>query len=281
MLTALFCAVWAYMSLRATGLERTALCFVGLPASLAMVVGILVPQRRAVLTTAVAVTCGLAVAGPVFNESAASLLLVAPLAYVVALAVALCSGTPRGRVLVVVALLGLCAEGVVASLPRDGSVTVTRVVRVAPEEMHRVLAGAPEFSARPPLFLRLGFPLPRQVTVDGASGALAVGDERVVSFTSRMPLGIGVQPEPRVLRLRVTEREERRVVFQVVRDTALHRWVRLRYTEVSWRASAAGHSEVEWKLGYRRTFDPAWYFGPLQGYGAERAADYLADAFRP
>lgn len=38
---------------------------------------------------------------------------------------------------------------------------------------------------------------------------------------------------------------------------------------------------LTWKLAYRRTFDPGWYFGPLQSYGMEQPAAFLADTFTP
>ncbi|MGW5116403.1 hypothetical protein ACWEQ8_13365 [Streptomyces noursei] len=48
---------------------------------------------------------------------------------------------------------------------------------------------------------------------------------------------------------------------------------------MTWQPSPTGRTEVTWTLHYRRTFDPGWYFGPIQTYGMEQAAAYLSDTF--
>ena len=74
--------------------------------------------------------------------------------------------------------------------------------------------------------------------------------------------------------LRVAERGPGRVVFRVERDTTLARWLELREAEFRWHGR-----RVEVTLRYRRTFDPGWYFGPLQRYALTEAAGYLATTF--
>ena len=74
--------------------------------------------------------------------------------------------------------------------------------------------------------------------------------------------------------LRVSERSPGRVVFAVVADTTLARWMDLRRATFDWRSG-----DLKLTLGYRRTFDPGWYFGPLQHYAVSEAAGYLATTF--
>jgi hypothetical protein len=65
------------------------------------------------------------------------------------------------------------------------------------------------------------------------------------------------------------------VLFAVTDDTTLARWLDLRTAEVAWEPAGAG-TRVTWTLDYRRTFDPSWYWGPIQLYAVGEAAGYLA-----
>jgi hypothetical protein len=64
------------------------------------------------------------------------------------------------------------------------------------------------------------------------------------------------------------------VVFGITRDTTLARWLQFTEAEFRWQGS-----RLTVTLRYRRTFDPAWYFGPVQRYGMREAAAYLAETF--
>ncbi|GAA2098918.1 hypothetical protein [Actinomadura alba] len=85
-------------------------------------------------------------------------------------------------------------------------------------------------------FLRLGFPRPLTARGEG----LEVGATREITFTPRRSLGIGASAEPRSMTLRVVARTPTRVVFDVVRDTTLARWLDLRQAEFSWNRSHCG-----------------------------------------
>ena len=43
-------------------------------------------------------------------------------------------------------------------------------------------------------------------------------------------------------------------------------------------AIGGGDTKVTWTLHYRRSLDPAWYFGPWERYAARLAAGYLIDS---
>ncbi|GAA4919981.1 hypothetical protein [Streptomonospora salina] len=134
------------------------------------------------------------------------------------------------------------------------------------------LAGAPDYSAPRSAFLRL-VPFPRPERAEGTG--LQAGDERTVRFTG------GHRPTRMVLR--VTEArtgpDGGRAVFTVADDTTLARWLRLDRAQAQWHATPQGGTRLAWTLHYERTFDPSWYWGPLQSYGMDRAAGYLADTF--
>ncbi|WKX70427.1 hypothetical protein [Streptomyces sp. XD-27] len=283
-LTALFAAMLLYKVLHAGHLEQTALFYVGVPAVIALTVALACRPQTVTGTAMASVTIGLALAGPLLNEGVICLVTAAPLFYAMAAAIGLSADAARrerrgGRAhaFVTVPLVGLLAlEGAGAyELPRDNAVSVTRTVAVSPEAYERALAAPPRFDAPEPLFLRIPFPRPQRATGHG----LDVGDTREITFNPRKALGIGAHPTPRSMRLVVAERAPGRVVFDVERDTTLARWLELRSAEVRWRQTLDGRTEVTWRLRYRRTFDPGWYFGPIQSYAMKQAACYLSDTF--
>ncbi|MFH8368813.1 hypothetical protein [Streptomyces sp. NPDC018031] len=283
-LAALFAAILGYKVLHAGGLEQTALFYVGLPAVIALCVAATCRPRSVTGTALASVTIGLALAGPLLDEGIICLLVAAPLFYALAALIGMNVDAARRRgrggrahAFVTAPLLAvLTLEGAGAyDLPRDTRVSVTRTVAVSPEEYRRALAGPVRFGTPEALFLKIPFPRPRKVTGTG----LATGDRRDITFTPRRSLGIGAHPTPRSMHLVVAAGEPGRVVFDVARDTTLVRWLELRSAEVRWRATGDGRTEVTWTLRYRRTFDPGWYFGPVQRYGMTQAAGYLSDTF--
>jgi hypothetical protein len=280
---ALFAAMVAAEALSATGLEQTSLFYVGIPALIAVSVVLTARPRHPVGVALATTTVGLALAGPLLDEGIVCLVVAAPLFYGVAALVGLAVQQARGRRHLVLApvLLLLVLEGIgdVTPVPRDDAVTTTEVVDVSPAAFADALADEPRFDEPDASLLRaIPFPIPV-----GASGAgLEVGDERQVAFAPRHSLGIGARPTERGMRLRVVESAVHgaggEVVFEIVEDSTLARWMDLRTARVTWRAVGDG-TEVRWELGYRRTFDPSWYFGPVQHHVTGLAAGYLIDTF--
>ncbi|WP_433236307.1 hypothetical protein ACQPYK_26870 [Streptosporangium sp. CA-135522] len=276
-LAALFAAILLYKLLHAGHLEQTAVFYVGLPAVIAITVALTVRPRTATGLIMATITVGLALAGPFLGEGIVCLLFAAPIFYLVGLAIGVSVDWIRERrrgmnmnVIVVPLLLLSMAEGATGatSLPRGEEVTVTRAAGAV--DVERALAAPPVFGAFDSPFLRMGFPRPLVARGEG----LELGAIREITFNSRRSLGIGAVAEPRSMTLRVKERSPGRVVFQVVRDTTLARWLDLREAEFTWT-----RARLSVCLRYRRTFDPAWYFGPLQRFAVGQAAGYLAGTF--
>ncbi|HEX2315281.1 MAG TPA: hypothetical protein VHJ17_16170 [Thermomonospora sp.] len=269
---ALFAALLAYKILEAGGLHQTALFYVGIPALIALtVVGAARPRSTVGAITAT-ITVGLALAGPLLDEGVVCLVVAAPLFYLVGAIVGLLADRARRhrgmQALLVVPLL-LTVEGTVADLPRGGEVTVTRTAAPG-ADLERALATAPEFGPVRSRLLRLKFPRP--VRAEGTG--LDVGATRFVTFTPRRSLGIGARTRPRSMRLRVVRRETGRAVFAITEDTTLARWLRFEEAEFRWQGT-----RLSVTLRYARTFDPSWYFGPVQRYAMREAAAYLAETF--
>jgi hypothetical protein len=273
-LAALFAAMVVYKVLHAGRLEQTAVFYVGIPAVIAITVALTVRPRSATGLIMATITIGLALAGPLLGEGIVCLVFAAPLFYVVGLVVGGLVEFYRRRrgvnMIVVQLLLLAMAEGATGatSLPRGEEVSAIRVVGAV--DVERALTAPPVFVAFESPFLRMGFPQPLAARGQG----LQVGATREITFTPRRSLGIGAVAEPRSMSLRVSERSPGRVVFEVVRDTTLARWLDLREAEFTWT-----RTQLSVRLRYRRTFDPAWYFGPLQRFAAGQAAEYLAGTF--
>ncbi|MFD0856012.1 hypothetical protein ACFQ07_27480, partial [Actinomadura adrarensis] len=137
-------------------------------------------------------------------------------------------------------------------------------------DVERALSAAPRFGpVRSPLYSR-GFPQAVRATGTG----LEPGATRHIQFTPRRSLGVGATPTPRSMDLKVVQREPGRVVFAVTRDTTLARWLQFTEAEYRWQGS-----RLTVTLRYRRTFDPSWYFGPVQRHAMREAAAYLAETF--
>ncbi|WP_167248795.1 hypothetical protein [Mumia sp. ZJ1417] len=282
---ALFAAMLVAEALGSAGLEETSLFYVGIPALIAVTVVLTARPKNAVGVALATTTVGLALAGPLLDEGVVCLLIAAPLFYGVAALVGLLAQAARGgghRALVAAPLLALIAlEGVggVNLIPRHDNAGTTVTIGAAPARVEAALAAPPEFGPYEAPFLR-ALPFPKPVRATGSG--LSVGDARLIAFTPRRSLGLGSTPTPRSMELRVVEStstaDAGRVVFDVTADSTLARWLDLRRAVVTWSASAGG-TEMTWRLEYARTFDPSWYFGPVQHHAVADAAGYLAETF--
>ncbi|MFF8766601.1 hypothetical protein ACF07Q_18955 [Nocardiopsis dassonvillei] len=270
------------------GLDQTALFYVGLPATIALLVVFTVRARSAMGVTMAVTTLCLALAGPLLGEGMVCLLIAAPLIYGVVAVVTWTAGAlvawrdrSRHALFAVPLLFVLALEGVAGTslLPRGDRGEGHVLVPAAPHEVAAALAAPPAYAAPDALFLR-AVPFPEPVSASG--GGLEVGDTRHVRFTPRRTLEPGAEPTPRHMELRITGSEVRgdggRVVFEVVEDTAFANWMDMRRAEAVWRAEGDG-TRLAWSIDYERTYEPSWYFGPIQSYTADLAAEYLAATF--
>ncbi|MEV2276064.1 hypothetical protein AB0I72_10795 [Nocardiopsis sp. NPDC049922] len=281
----------AFTSLRVTswgGLDQTAFLYVGLPALIALAVAFYAKPRTAVGLGLVVTTLALALSGPLLGEGLVCLLIAAPLMLgIVALVITIFRAIARGgrgsqqALLAVPLLFVLALEGVggTAILPRADQGTGSAWTDVRPQRVAEALAAPPEYAEPDALLLRaVPFPLPVEAVGEG----LAVGDTRTVHFTPGQSLGIGAEPVPRHMELEITESEIRpdggRVVFTVVEDTTLARWMDVHRAEARWSAEGGG-TRITWTMDFDRTYEPSWYFGPLQSHTVDLAAAYLADTF--
>lgn len=282
---ALFAAMLVADALSAAGLEQTSLFYVGIPAVIALAVILTARPKSPVGVALATTTVGLALAGPLLDEGIVCLVVAAPLFYGVAAAVGLlvqqARNRRRGALVIAPLLLVALVEGVggASLVSRDDAGTATTVVEAPAAAFADALAAEPTYG-EPESVLLSSLPFPQPVAATGSG--LDVGDERHVTFSPRRSLGLASQPTPRSMSLRVAESavsdDGGRVVFDITADSTLARWMDLRSAEVVWTAADDG-TRVTWTLRYRRTFDPSWYFGPVQRYATDQAAGYLLDTF--
>ena len=261
----------AYRVLVMKHLEHTSLVFIGLPA-LAAVTLLHTRPRTAIGTVNKVIAILLCLSGILFGEGLICILMAAPIFFLVGTAIGLVINKLTGRNwrgMVSLVVVPLSLEGVVPSLAfdREERVTVSRIVDATPDQVRLALASTPRFDRELPRFFRLGFPTPMHVTGEG----LRVGDDRRVWFAPG-------QHHTGALVMRVTRTDSASALFTMASDSSyITHWLSWEEADVRWTPVGAGHTRVTWTLRYRRRLDPAWYFAPLERYGAGLAAGYLIE----
>jgi len=253
-------------------LETTSLMFIGIPALLAAVLVVTVRPKSAMGTAMTGITFVLLLSAIVFGEGTICILMAAPIFYIVGAIIAgIMDGSRRNqrptRMMLLAPLLLMSFEGTSSriSLPREQSVTATRLVAARPSEIVDALAAPLRFHTALPFYLTLGFPRP----VSASGAGLVVGSRRVIGFA-------GGEGNPGALVMEIVEVAPQKVTFRAVSDKSkIAHWVRWEEAVVSWRPIDGRHTEISWTLRYRRNLDPAWYFEPWERYGTGLAADYL------
>lgn len=269
------------------GLQQTAALFIGVPALLAIVVTLAVSPRSATGVACKAVTVGLLVSLLFLGEGILCVAMSAPLFYLIAVGIG--SNLDRARresgdsahtmfsFLAVLALIPMSLEGVTdaTSLNRDESVTEARTVHASSEAVQRALFEPPRFDRALPLYLRMGFPRPIATRIERGPT-----DTRwVIGFRGGEMRLDGMEPRAGDLILQLDEVRPGFVRWRAVADDShMTHFLQWREVTVEWTPVDAHTTHVRWTLRYRRSLDPAWYFGPWERYAAGLAAGYLIDA---
>ncbi len=265
----------AYRLLVAGRLEQSAALFIGLPAALAIAFAWIPRTGTATGNIVIGITIALGMSGVFLGEGFICILMAAPLAYLIGIAIGISLDLAavdrrRGSALLLVPFLPLSLEGTheALSFERRESVTVERTVSAGADEVYDSLAQAPAFEGELPFFLQLGFPRP--VEVRGASAA--VGDRITVRFA-------GGEGEPGDLVLELVERRPGLMIWRAREDTShVAHWLDWREARMEWTEIAPGRTEVRCTLRYDRLLDPAWYFRPIERYAVGLAGRYLIDS---
>ena len=278
-IVALALGMVVYRLLQAEKLNETAALFIGLPTIIALALALTPRAKSATGMIMKGMTIALLLSGPVLKEGMLCIIMASPLFYLVGAIVGLAIDRDRKRrqqgnssplyASVLIPLLLASMEGVTPalSMPTAVAVRAERSVLASPRAVEAKLTSTSEFDRPLPLFLQMRFPAPTSADGEG----LSVGDRR------RMLYQRGERVKELVFV--VAERSPGYVRFQAVSDTTkIGEWLTWRAAEVRWAGNDDGTTQVEWTLHFDRKLSPAWYFGPLETYGASEAAGYLIDA---
>ena len=279
-LVALIAAGLLFRALVLHNLNHTSLVFMGIPAVIAISM-LFVRPKTAIGTVNKVIVIALCLSGAVFGEALVCLLLSLPIFLLVGTGIGVVINWVRGwdspeppssgrwRAAVGLALLPLGAEGVVPGFEfnREETISATLIVAGSPRDVRAALALTPQFDRRLPPFFRLGFPKPSHAMGAG----LSVGDQRSVMF-------LHGEHHSGALVMRVSAIDSTSVTFATASDSSyITHWLAWHGSRVEWKPAGPGRTEVTWTLRYRRRLDPAWYFVPLERYGARLAARYLIE----
>ena len=254
-------------------LNHSSLMFIGLPAIVAIVLA-MTPKAGTVTGGIMkGMALALLVLAPLLQEGMICILIVSPLYFGIGLIVGLTMDHRRKRrtqhlMCVALVLIPLSLEGTTPSLslPREETVSVTRLVAASADAVAAALARSPRVNVPLPRILRIGFPVPLAATGSG----IAPGDMRRIRFSAAegVPAGDVV--------VRITASEPGHLRSEVEENhTKLASWLRWSSSDVSWHALDANHTEVTWSMSFRRQLDPAWYFAPMQRAAVREAAEYM------
>ena len=277
----------AYRAILSNNLQQTAALFVGIPALLAIAVVFGVSPKSATGVACKAVTIALLVSLLFLWEGMLCVMMSAPLFYAVAIAITwfvqLFRDRERDRIITLrscaflLALVPMTLEGVtgLTTVNRDETVTSSRIVTASPDAVRRALLDAPRFDRGLPLVLRAGFPSPVATRVERD----ASGTRVVIQMRGGEMLLNGMEPRTGDLTLRLEESAPGVVRWRVVSDTShMTHFLFWRDIVVRYESVDANTTRVTWTIRYDRALDPAWYFGPIERYAVQRAADYLIDS---
>lgn len=265
-----------YRLLVSTHVEQTALMFIGLPTMLAVLLSYLPSSKTATGMIFRGITLFLLLLGILLIEGFICILMAAPLFYAIGFIIGIFvdrarvqKDMNRFRVVLFPTLMLMSLEGVTGwlSFPRDEVIVVEHWTPLDEAAAWEQLSRGPEFDLKSlPGFLKLGFPMPREIEGSG----LEPGDTWRIHFA-------GGEGKPGDLTAEVVESGDGHARVVKVDDTShIAHW--LDWQEAEWQLSPqAGGTRITLMMRYERLLDPAWYFKPIERYGVKLAGTYFLE----
>ena len=169
-------------------------------------------------------------------------------------------------VVIIVSVEGLTDT---TSFPREEVITRTHILSLTPEEIHANLAQPVHLDAKRSAFLSI-FPLPDRVDAPN----FQQGAVHTAFFTYRRWGFTNVHRGETQIRMK--EVSPLFIETEVTKDTSyFSHYLKVHGTQIKMVPLADGTTQVSLTIRYRRTLDPAWYFGPMQRRAIGESADYL------
>lgn len=128
-----------------------------------------------------------------------------------------------------------------------------------------------EFSGTRHWFLKL-FPLPDSI----AAGSLEEGDVHKLDFTYWR--WFFTNEHKGSLYVKLKEVSENRITTEIVKNTSFYaRYLDIKNTRIDFDPLSNGKTKVTLHIGYERKLDPYWYFGPMQHFAMNKAAEVIVN----
>ncbi len=268
---------------RTYGVSETALFYIGLPAILA--IGLIMTKRGSspMLRTMKGITLGILLSGPILQEGFICMIMAAPIFYAVGALVAWAIGKQDAKKrnqlktfapFVILLLMSLEGTHPNLSFPRENVVTVSKLVNLSVEQLVSNLNQPVNYGKDAALFLKL-FPFPEVTRHDGAE----VGDRQSLHFIYRRHFVSDRNVHEGDIVFEITERDDTHIKSSIISDSSyLSTYMVWKTSEVQWQPINKHQTQVTWIISYDRKLDPAWYFGPLEKFVTELAAETLIDS---
>ena len=155
------------------------------------------------------------------------------------------------------------------SFPREEIIARTQILNLTPEEIHTNLARPVHLDGKRSAFLSL-FPLPDRVDAPNFNQ----GAVHTAFFTYRRWGFTNVHKGE--THIRIKEVSPFFVETEVTKDTSyFSHYLKVHGTQIKMVPQTDGTTQVSLTIRYRRTLDPAWYFGPMQRRAIGESSDYL------
>ena len=161
--------------------------------------------------------------------------------------------------IVPLAVIIISIEGMTesTSFPREESITRTHIVSLTPEQIHANLARPVHLDAERSKFLSL-FPLPDRVDAP----SFTQGATHTAYFTYRRWGFTNVHKGETSIHMKTVK--PLLVETEVTKNTSyFSHYMTVHGTKIEMLPLADGNTRVDLTIRYRRTLDPAWYFGCL------------------
>jgi len=169
------------------------------------------------------------------------------------------------------AVIVLSVEGMsdTTSFPREEVIMRSQVLNLTPEQIHANLAKPVHLDQGRSKFLSL-FPLPERIDTP----SFAEGATHTAYFTYRRWGFTNVHRGETSLHMKTVQ--PLFVETEVTKDTSyFSHYLKVHGTKIEMQPLADGSTRVDLTISYRRTLDPAWYFGPMQRRAIGESAEYL------
>ena len=266
-----------YKYLESQALKHSAALFIGIPVFMSISLASISNIKHITLTVMSGLAAGLIASFLYLKEGSFCVPMTAPLFLISGLIISFSftklrqsNFTNLTYLFPVFALVFLSLEGInnFTSIARIQTVSATKDVSLSAHEIKLALSKNTQLSDIPVL-LSYGFPQPNKVTGSG----IDIGDRRSIYFS-------GGEGLPGTAEFEITKLASNSIEYSLIDDSShISHWLTWKKSTVSWQEISPGKTRVSWSINYERKLDPFWYFGPIEKFAVDLAAQTLLNNF--